>query len=296
MNNVRISVGSAVKLGLKQIKVDCLPNIVYMMTPGHCQARCLFCSQCIAEDQLSRVQWPMYPLEDVLNALTDERVCIQCLNYKGVFTDVWELVQKVNIRGNPISVSAQPFSKGNIAQLASKIDRIAINLDCATPQLFEKIKPYYSWEHHVDALLYARKIFGPFKATSHLIVGLGETEQEIVTTMEFLFKNQVYCSLFAFTPIPGTALQTRNKPSLKYYRRMQMVHYLIYEHGICEFEFNAQKIKSMDFEHFDIPAEAFTTRGCPGCNRPYYTETPRNLYNYPYVPEGEIDTSIDSLE
>ncbi|MGD2250895.1 MAG: hypothetical protein PVF58_21050 [Candidatus Methanofastidiosia archaeon] len=292
---VRVSSGSAVKLGLKNMKVDCLPNIVYMMTLGQCRAHCLFCSQCVAKDHLSRVQWPEYPLDQVLNALNDERVCIQCLNYTGVFTDVLKLVKKVNTNTNSnlISVSAQPFSKGNIAQLASKIDRIAINLDCATPLLFQKIKPYYSWDTHVSTLVYARKIFGPFKVTSHLIVGLGETEQELIKTMKFLYENQVYCSLFAFTPISGTPLSAKKKPSVKYYRRMQVVHYLMYEKGVCEFEFNAQKVQNLNI---NVPAEAFVTRGCPGCNRPYYTETPGNLYNYPYIPEKEIDVIMKSLE
>jgi biotin synthase-related radical SAM superfamily protein len=294
MKMVRVSLGSAVKLGLKNVKVDCLPNIVYVMTSGQCRAHCLFCSQCVAEDHLSRIQWPEYPLDHVLSALTGERVCIQCLNYKGVFTDVLKLVKKVNTRGNSISVSAQPFSKENIAQLASKIDRIAINLDCATSQLFQKIKPYYSWDNHVSTLVYARKIFGPFKVTSHLIVGLGETEQELVKTMKFLYENQVYCSLFAFTPIPGTPLSTRKKPSVKYYRRMQVVHYLMYEKGVTEFEYKSQKVQNLNINN--VPAEAFVTRGCPGCNRPYYTETPRNLYNYPYIPEKEMDVIMKSLE
>ena len=273
---IRVSVGSAAKLGLKKMKIDCLPHTVYVMTPGTCRAACLFCSQWAQKDRLSRVLWPEYELEDVISRITDERVCIQCLNYKNVFDDVLTIVTLID---NPISVSAQPFSKEQITVLASHIERISINLDCATPTLFQKVKPFYSWEDHVSTLLYAREIFGPFNVSSHLIVGLGETEQEMVRILQFLYNHQIYASLFAFTPVKGTPLEKRERPSITYYRRMQVAHYRIYKGDA--FTFDNEKIVDLDTS---VPPEAFVTRGCPGCNRPYYTETPRCLFNYPCVP------------
>ena len=290
MKTIRVSIGSAVKLGLKRMKVDCLPNIIYVMTPGVCQARCLFCSQWVYNDRLSRVQWPEYLLEDVLSAINHERICIQCLNYDTVFLDVLDVID--HIKGNLISLSAQPFSKEQIAHIRDKIDRISINVDCATPGLFREIKPYYTWEHHMQALLYARRIFGPFKASSHLIVGLGETEEELVRMIEFLYEHQISSSLFAFTPVRGTPLEKWKKPSIPYYRRMQAAHYLIYS-GKGGFTFDKGVISDLDT---DVPPEAFATRGCPGCNRPYYTETPRKLYNFPYIPEPHEITWTEERE
>jgi len=29
------------------------------------------------------------------------------------------------------------------------------------------------------------------------------------------------------------------------------------------------------------------TSGCPGCNRPFYNEEPRKIYNYPFLPGKE---------
>lgn len=288
---IRVSIGSAVKLGLQKMKVDCLPSTVYLMTPGTCRAHCLFCSQWIQKNRLSRVYWPEYSMEDVISRITDERVCIQCLNYENVFNDVLDIITLID--SNPISVSAQPFSKEQINVLAPKIDRISINLDCATPELFQKIKPYYTWENHVAKLLYARDIFGLFKVSSHLIVGLGETEEEMVRTLQFLYNHQIYASLFAFTPVKRTPLEKREKPSITHYRRMQVAHYLIYE-GSAYFEFDNGKIVDLDTS---VPPEAFVTRGCPGCNRPYYTETPRHLYNYPCVPgPSEMELIIKQLK
>jgi biotin synthase len=76
------------------------------------------------------------------------------------------------------------------------------------------------------------------------------------------------------------------KPSIHYYRRIQVHHYLIYD----------MRLTSTPGDTFagdqDIPPEAFATRGCPGCNRPYYTETPRNLYNFPHTPADSDMTVI----
>ncbi|MBU7016257.1 MAG: radical SAM protein [Theionarchaea archaeon] len=289
--NIRLSVGSAVRLGLKKMKVDCLPDIIYMMTPGLCRARCLFCSQWVYEDRLSRVHWPEYDVEDVISRITKERICIQCLNYEGVFTDLLDIVDL--FKGTPISVSAQPFSEKEILQLKKRIDRISVNLDCATRELFVKIKPFYTWENHVSHLLYSRSIFGPFRASSHVMVGLGETEEELVSLLEFLYSHQISSSLFAFTPVKGTPLEKREKPSITYYRRMQVAHYLIYA-GKEDFTFRKGVITDLDT---DVPPEAFMTRGCPGCNRPYYTATPRHLYNFPYIPDThEIDVIKEQLK
>jgi len=272
---VRVSLGSAAKLGLKNLRVDCLPTTIYLMTPGVCRAKCLFCAQWVYKDRLSRVQWLEYPLKDVISRIGTERVCIQCLNYENVFSDVLDIVEQIP-KGNPVSVSAQPFSEEQVAQLKNKVERISINLDCATPELFKKIKPYYTWEDHVSRLLYARKVFGLFKASSHLIVGLGEREEQMISTMKFLYEHGISSSLFAFTPVKGTPLEKREKPPISYYRRMQAAHYLIYNKR------DEETLRKVD----TIPPEAFMTRGCPGCNRPYYTETPLKVYNFPYVPDS----------
>lgn len=291
MKTIRVSVGSAAKLGLRKMRISCLPTTVYVMTPGVCRAKCLFCSQWVSRDRLSRVEWPEYPVDEVISRIGDERVCIQCLNYESVFSDVVDFVDL--LKGNPISVSAQPFSEEEIMQLRSKIDRISINMDCATKSIFSKIKPFYSWENHLSRLLYARKVFGPFRASSHVIVGLGETEEEMVQILKFLHNREIASSLFAFTPVKGTPLESWKKPSITYYRRMQVAHYQIHA-GKGDFEFEKGLITNLDT---NVPGEAFTTRGCPHCNRPYYTETPRRVYNFPYLPDSsEMDVVREQLK
>jgi biotin synthase len=133
-------------------------------------------------------------------------------------------------------------------------------------------------------------VFGKGSVSTHLIVGLGETEQELCQTIQGCIELGVYPGLFAFTPIAGTALEDRSPPSLSSYRRTQIAHYLL-SHKKTRLE-NMKFDNNGKLKSFGVPkeqllevvetGEPFLTSGCPGCNRPYYNERPGGpLYNYP---------------
>lgn len=296
---IRVSYGSAIKLGLLEKRIDCLPTTTYLMTAGSCIGECQFCIQAgnSASRRLSRVIWPMYSLDEVLDNLDDERVCIQCLNYPGLFEVVHSLTEKID---TPISVSAQPFSEEELTILSTQVERVGISLDCATKDLFQRIKPTYSWDEHWKKLEIAVEIFGPFKVSSHLIVGLGETEEEMVNVMQKLHHHRVRPSLFAFTPLKGTPMEGRARPSLKTYRKLQLAYHLITEDISDTFSFEHGKIVNVgvDIDEYIYNPVVYTTRGCPGCNRPYYTESPGGpLYNYPYLPkDDEMEKIVEIWE
>jgi len=307
---IRVSLGSAIVLGLLSGKLDAAPTTAYLMTyrKGKCFANCGFCPQAREShsrtDMLSRVSWPAFPIEKILSGLDkavidDEikRVCIQALNYPEVFTDLIALTraihQKVNV---PISISCQPLNSENIRQLAEAgAERIGIPLDAATEELFDKIKGLsaggpYSWKKQFKLLSDAVNFFGKGKISTHLIVGLGETEKEMVKIIQRCVDMSVLPALFAFTPISGTALGNNAQPPIQKYRRIQIARHLIV-HGIAGYEdmrFDEEGYIS-DFSVDEQTllqiiqiGEPFPTSGCPNCNRPYYNEKPSGpIYNYP---------------
>ena len=113
----------------------------------------------------------------------------------------------------PVSVSCQPLKKENIQLLAKAgVDRLGIALDAATEILFEKVKgkdagSSYSWENQFNMLSEAISVFGKGNVSTHVIVGLGETEKEAVKIIQRCVDMGVLPALFAFTPIRGTALE-----------------------------------------------------------------------------------------
>jgi len=265
---------------------------------------------------LSRVTWLPFPTRQVLSriekiAKTDDikRVCIQALNYPTVFNDILGLVGDIKSRVKvPISVSCQPLNREKMKMLAEAgVDRISIALDAATEEIFEKIKGRlvggpYVWERQREALREAVKIFGEGSITTHLIVGLGETGEEMVEMIQWCVDLGVYPSLFAFTPIPGTLLENSLQPSLSHYRRVQIAHYLItrgktrcqnmtFDDDGCLVDFGVSEEQLREVIESGDP---FITSGCPGCNRPYYNEKPSGpIYNYPRQPLPEEIAEID---
>ena len=309
-NHVRVSAGSAIVLGLLNAKLDAPPTTVYLMTykRGKCSANCGFCPQARGSqsrtDMLSRVSWPIYLTKHVINRIDrtfreakTERVCIQALNYPQVFFHLQALVNAIHKQSCiPISVSCQPLQRENIVRLAEAgIERIGIPLDAATEEIFTRIKGsstggFYSWKDQWKLLDEAVGVFGKGKVSTHLIVGLGETEKHMIKTLQQCVDMTVLPGLFAFTPIPGTGLANESQPPIEKYRRIQVARYLIVQ-GTARYEDMSFDEKE-DLSEFGVDdqillqvvekGEAFLTSGCPDCNRPYYNEKPRGLmYNYP---------------
>ncbi|HPR41564.1 MAG TPA: radical SAM protein [Candidatus Methanofastidiosa archaeon] len=282
--DIRVSFGSEAKLGLRKIRTLAPTETIYLLTRGICHASCEFCSQAKNSESsvLSRVRWNVWELDKILPLLKGrERVCIQCLNFPGIFDDLMEMVKKIK---SPLSVSAQPFTLEEMHDLSKYVDRISISLDCLTKDLFSKYKSYYDWDLHWTRLKRAVEIFGRDNVISHVIVGLGETEREAVNTMQELFDIGAMPSLFAFTPIKGTKLENRPQPDLGTYRRLQIARCLLSKGSIMpeEITYDGGKISSFGDVLGEVDTRAFQTWGCPHCNRPYFNEVPgKTIYNYP---------------
>lgn len=320
--NVRVSLGSAILLGLTDGAMDAKPTTIYLLTyhNGKCLSNCGFCSQARSSgtraDMLSRVIWPMFLSEEVISRLKAsarkrliKRVCIQTINYPNLFKEVLGLVFKIRAEVNiPISVSCQPLTSEQMKKLkATGIDRLSIPLDAASEILFEKVKGSsvkgpFIWNKHIEVLKSAVQIFGKGNVSTHLIVGLGETDEDLLNMVQKMVVMGVYPAIFAFTPIPGTKLEAKTQPKIERYRRIQLAHYLITE-GKASFRdviFDYEGYIKGFYLDEDLLKETikmgvpFMTSGCPGCNRPFFNErVGGTLYNYPR-PLNKIE--IEKIE
>jgi lipoyl synthase len=310
MQQIRVSVGTAIVIGLLEGKLDAEPTTAYLMTykEGKCTANCGFCPQAKSSQSetelLSRVSWPAFSTTSVIGQIGNavragkiKRICIQALNYPQVFSDICAFVKALKMLVSvPVSVSCQPLNSQNIWSLAEAgADRIGIAVDAATEQLFDKVKGSavggpYSWEDEFLLLRTAIGVFGEGNVSTHLIVGLGETEKEAASLLQKCVDMGVLPALFTFTPVRGTALAENPKPTVEAYRRVQLARYVLVK-GLA-------RVEDMDFGkngqilYFGVDKEAsiplvesgkpFQTSGCLDCNRPFYNEKPSGpIYNYP---------------
>ena len=66
---IRLSMGTAIELGILHKKCDISPTTAYVMIGDKCNNNCAFCSQSIESstkrDRLSRVVWPEYTKKEI---------------------------------------------------------------------------------------------------------------------------------------------------------------------------------------------------------------------------------------
>ncbi|ASJ05983.1 radical SAM protein [Thermococcus pacificus] len=312
---IRVSYGTAVAMGLRRGKMLARPTTAYLMTywPGHCRNNCAFCVQARESradlEKLSRVTWPAFELEEVLDALPKgnfSRICLQTIDYPGMVEDVLDLLEAFAPMNLPVSVSITPVGKETLREFKRRgVDYVGVGLDAASERVYRGVKDaIYSWDDMWEFTRDIIDVFGPKSAFVHLIVGLGETDMEMIETIARAYGMDAEVSLFAFTPVKGTRLENARPPSLERYRRIQLARYLL-EKGLSspeDFEFDENgnliglgvpKEKLVEL----IPLEVFTTHGCPGCNRPYYNERPkREPYNFPVKPEKSyVERVLESI-
>ena len=298
---IKVSSGTLGVLGILDSRLDAPPTTAYLMVGGRCSRDCGFCAQARSSTAsamaLSRVNWPEWDQGEILDAVETaysdgriQRCCLQVTVGPGSLDRVKEIATRLGRRGRRLPVSASVVASPDQLEelLEAGVERVGLSLDAADEEAYRRVK---GGELHTSLAIIedaARRF--PGRITTHLMVGLGETEAEMVRLMALLLSWGVTPSLFAFTPIRGTAMQDESPPSLESYRRLQVARYLLVE-GVCSVEdvsFSERgRIASFGLPRSELEeplagGEAFQTSGCAGCNRPYYNEPPRGpLYNYP---------------
>ena len=163
-------------------------------------------------------------------------------------------------------------------------DIVGLPLDAVREDIYTRVRGG-SFEKALALIEKASEKY-PYRISTHLMLGLGEAEKDVVELLCKLTSWGVTVGLFALTPMKGTALASATPPDLSSYRRIQAAKALIVT-GYSDFEFDRQgKISSFELSYDEtrkkLPRWAFETSGCAGCNRPFYNESPGGvLYNYP---------------
>jgi biotin synthase len=321
---VQTSLAAAMALGYRQARFrrDSFLtglNLLVSYDEG-CAARCAFCGlshqRRIEPDKRTfiRVDWPTYPLDDIIARLNRDggqlrRVCVGMITHRRAFDDMNTIIRRFRDESDrPISALIAPTMIRDLGRLSETkqagADMVGVAIDAATPELFERfrgvgVRGPHRWQHYWDALEVAVRVFGHYQAGVHLIVGLGETEQEIIATIQRAHDLGAHTHLFSFFPEGGTPMDTHPQPTYGQYRRVQLARYVINgDYGSYEqMDFNeARQVVGFGVETDELVhyGEPFMTSGCPGpdgcvaCNRPFGNERPgRPIRNYAFLPDPE---------
>ncbi len=321
MKKVRASMGTLGVLGLEMIQMDTPTTTAYLQiyTEKRCNANCQFCAQAKGSSadltHIARGMYIPHDLEAVVSRLKMAydrgylaRACIQTALYDSWWWDTVHLIKMIRENTRiPISLSVFPVSNERFEVIRSlNVNEIVIPLDACTPELFNKIKGKsaggpYSWESHMDGIKRASGIFE--KVGTHLLIGLGETDEDAIRLIWELRKSNVNVALFSYTYVPGTQFEVDEKPEgeiIRHYRAVQLARHLIIEkladynemrfenNIICDFGIDENNLLCVIED-----ASAFETSGCPDCNRPMANETFSRIFNFPKKPG---DDEIESIK
>ncbi len=322
-DHVRLSLAAAMTLGFapgwfhRNARLRCV-NLLLTYADG-CKANCSFCGlarENRTDSKFIRVAWKAYPTDEVIERLQSApdhvgRVCVSMITHPRCRQDVLRICGRVfKETGLATSLLISPTLLKRDDLVAMKdagADRIGVAIDGATEDIFNRFrgKPVrgpHRWEKYWTIFEQALEVFGEGMAGVHLICGLGETEQEMVSAISRA-RNLGGCThLFSFFPEKGSVMEDHPSPPLGAYRRVQLSRRLI-DNDLTrahKMEFD-QKGRVLDFGVPDSElAEAlrsgdpFETSGCPGpdgrvaCNRPYGNEKPGGpIRNFPFSPEKE---------
>jgi biotin synthase len=325
-DHVRVSIAAAMTLGLKPGRMfrNATCNCVNLLEsyPAGCYANCTYCGLArerpgLARDNtFIRVGWPLFPTDLVAEAVADTigrvgRVCVAMVQDRRAYADLVEITRRIRRRSDaPISalVTATLLDEGRLGQIRDAgADIVGIGLDAASEAVFVRTRGRgargpHSWTQHWEIARAARRIFGPMKVNCHVVVGLGETDRDLVDLFYRLKSEEIAAYLFSFTPEPGTLMADAPRPALQRWRRIQLTKRLIERHDLPRdaIELDAEGAllavrapRALADACLD-EGLAFMTNGCPdrngrmACNRPFGSYRPGEAFrDYPFVPTDQ---------
>ena len=322
----KMSTATAISLGLVRGRMyrgavnKCVNLLVHY--PEGCSANCAYCGLAkkrpgaYKEKSFIHVDWPIYSMEEIVAAIKGapsyvQRTCISMITNGKCRKDTLEMTARLKRETSlPISILISPTileRKDLLAMKDAGAQKVGIAIDLATPELFERyrgagVSGPHKWHRYWNILVDALEIFGRPHVGAHLMVGMGETEQEMVSLMQKLWDMGVANHLFSFFAEKGSVLAGRPQPPWPNYLRVQLARYLIEE--------NLSAYDRMDFDdggrivNFGVDVDSlfdiidlgtpFMTTGCLGrngevaCNRPFGNCLPDDMqWNYPYPPNED---------
>ncbi|MBK6902326.1 MAG: radical SAM protein [Saprospirales bacterium] len=266
-----------------------------------------------------RVDWPLFETDAVVERMARyqekmTRLCISMVTHGSAFEDTANITERIVAKvKTPLSLLVAPptLNRERLQYLKDLgADMIGVGLDAVNENVFFDTRtnvPHggLKWSNYWDIINYSREIYGPWKVNIHTVVGLGETDRDLIELFYELKSRQILAYLFCFNPEPDSRMGNFPKSSITRWRRIQLVKHLIEEYELdrrnITFDEAGNFIKlntsTSKVDHVLQTLDAglpFMTNGCPGengepgCTRPYGSYRPSEPYrDFPFQPASD---------
>jgi biotin synthase len=330
---VRISMASAIALGFRSGRFtrdfDFGGINLLLNYDDGCRSDCGYCGLArtrpgaYSDKSFIRVEWPLVRTDDLVERMAERedrltRLCISMVTHPFAYRDTCDITARItSALRTPLSLLVAPptLNRRRLAEFRTLgADMIGIGLDAVTEELFRRHRTDVpaggaglSWAKYWETVDDARDVFGPWKVNVHTLVGLGETDLDLVETFCRLRDREIFSYLFCFNPEPDSRLADHPKSPLRRWRRIQLVKHLIETdgYGRDQFSFDGDgNLVGLDADAGAVDdvvdaGVAFMTNGCPGaggepgCTRPYGSYRPAEPFrDFPFAPSADDLTGI----
>ena len=331
---VQMSTAAAITLGVmggKMHRCGCTRCLNLLLTyPEGCRANCAYCGLArhreadrdYADRNFIRVDWPAVPVAEIVERVARDgerspfhRMCISMITHPRSDADTVAVLKawtaRIDPAAIPVSILSNPttMEREDVQRLRDLgADIFTVALDAATPAIFDRtrgkgVQSPHKWQKYWEVLLHARDIFGPQKFGAHIIVGMGETEHELLSLVQQLVDLGGHSHLFSFFPEQGSLMDHLPATPRDQWRRVQLARYLVDYAGVrveqmtfdSEGRVTGYGLPEAEVERVVSEGVAFRTSGCPGkfrddvsaCDRPYGDSPPSNIASYPFQPNKQ---------
>lgn len=266
-----------------------------------------------------RVDWPLFETDLVVERLARyekklTRLCISMVTHGSAYKDTYDITERICKKvKTPLSLLVAPPTLNRERLQALKdlgAEMIGVGLDAVTEDLFFETRTNVpngglKWKNYWDIINYSREIYGPWKVNIHTVVGLGETDRDLIEMFYDLKDKQILAYLFCFNPEPDSRMANYPKSSIQRWRRIQLVKHLIEEYNLdrrsihFDDEGNLSGLKTTASRINQVLKTLdgglpFMTNGCPGehgepgCTRPYGSYRPSETHrDFPFQPASD---------
>ena len=253
---VQMSTAAAITLGVMSgymHRTGCTRCLNLLLTyPEGCRANCAYCGLArhreaernYADRNFIRVDWPAVPYDQVLDIVASggdggrfHRMCISMITHPRSDDDTRVVLRKwtERIKHVPVSILSNPttMTRLDVQELYDLgADIFTVALDACNPEVFDRtrgrgVQSPHSWDKYWEILYAAKEIFGPEKFGAHLIVGMGESDHDVLTQVQKIRDLGGHSHMFAIFLEQGSLMDHVPATPRPQWRRIQLARYLI---------------------------------------------------------------------
>jgi biotin synthase-related radical SAM superfamily protein len=204
------------------------PDQAFITVTGSCIFKCKYCS-------VPRIGGRRKSIEEIMGLVESVRHRIRAIAItSGVLSDVEEeeayvieVIKHLGFFGLPIGVSIYPTDKTPDRLKELGVVEVKFNIEAATPELFVKMCPGLDYDRIWTTLDRSVELFGKGRVFSNVIVGLGETDEQLDTCIQKLTSHGIIPVLRPLNPVADFAGTPR--PSAERLKKVFAMHRLALE-------------------------------------------------------------------